>query len=77
MNYIRTFIDDNQLNSTLKELSYNIAKKINEGSFLDGKCPKTVAGLALILSCKIINESIDNKNEFYKKLTNKNSLKQS
>lgn len=76
-NYIRTFIDDNQLNSTLKELSYNIAKKINEGSFLEGKCPKTVAGLALILSCKIINESIDNKNEFYKKFSNKNSLKQS
>ena len=76
-NYIRSFIDDNQLNSTLKELPYNIAKNINEGSFLEGKCPKTVAGLALILSCKIINEKIDDKNEFYKKFSNKNSLKQS
>ena len=76
-NYIRTFIEDNQINSNLKELSYKIVENINKGLFLEGKCPTTIAGLALILSCQIKNEKINNKKEFYKKFSNKNTLKNS
>ena len=39
------------------------------------KNPKTVAGLALFLSYKLLNDNLDDKKEFHSMFCNKNTLK--
>ena len=76
-NYIRTFIGGNIGKYDLKMLSFEIVENINKNNLLDGKSPKTIAGLALFLSYKLLSDNLDDKMEFYSMFCNKNTLKKS
>ena len=75
-NYIRIFVDENNLNWKLKELSNNIVENINKNGLLD-KTQKTISGLALIISCKLLDEKIQNPKEFYTQFSKKYTIKKS
>ena len=76
-NYIRTFIGGNIGKYDLKMLSFEIVENINKNNLLEGKSPKTIAGLALFLSYKLLSDNLDDKMEFYSMFCNKNTLKKS
>ena len=76
-NYIRTFIGGNIGKYDLKMLSFEIVENINKNNLLEGKSPKTIAGLALFLSYKLFSDNLDDKMEFYSMFCNKNTLKRS
>jgi len=76
-NYIRYFIGGNIGKYDLKMLSFEIVENINKNNLLDGKSPKTIAGLALFLSYKLLSDNLDDKMEFYSMFCNKNTLKKS
>ena len=76
-NYIRTFIGGNIGKYDLKMLSFEIVENINKNNLLEGKSPKTIAGLALFLSYKLLSDNLDDKMEFYSMFCNKNTLKRS
>ena len=76
-NYIRTFIGGNIGKYDLKMLSFEIVENINKNNLLEGKSPKTIAGLALFLSYKLFSDNLDDKMEFYSMFCNKNTLKKS
>ena len=76
-NYIRTFIGGNIGKYDLKMLSFEIVENINKNNLLEGKSPKTIAGLALFLSYKLLSDNLDDKMEFYSKFCNRNTLKKS
>jgi len=75
--YITTFIEDKKDKYDLKKLSFDILENINKNNLLEGKSPKTIAGLALFLSYKLFSDNLDDKIEFYSKFCNKNTLKRS
>ena len=75
--YITTFIEDKKDKYDLKMLSFDILENINKNNLLEGKSPKTIAGLALFLSYKLFSDNLDDKIEFYSKFCNKNTLKRS
>ena len=76
-NYIRTFIGGNIGKYDLKMLSFEIVENINKNNLLEGKSPKTIAGLALFLSYKLFSDNLDDKMEFYSMFCNKNTIKKS
>ena len=76
-NYIRTFIGGNIGKYDLKMLSFEIVENINKNNLLEGKSPKTIAGLALFLSYKLLSDNLDDKMEFYSMFCNRNTLKKS
>ena len=73
-NFIHLYIGKNQEKYDAKMLAYEIIKKINKNSLLEGKNPKTVAGLSLLLSFKLLNENIDNREKFFSTFSNKATL---
>lgn len=73
-NLVRLYIGEDQSKYDAKMLSFEIIKNINDNSLLDGKKPNTVAGLALILTYKLLNDKSDINNEFYKTFSSKNSI---
>lgn len=74
-NYITTFIGGNIGKYEHKKLAFKIVENINKNNLLGGKNPKTVAGLALFLSYKLLNDNLDDKKEFHSMFCNKNTLK--
>ena len=76
-NFIRNFILENGLNFYVNNLSSNIIENMSKNCILEGKSPRTVAGMALFISCILLNEKIPNMNVFYQKFSNKNTLKKS
>lgn len=76
-NYIQTYTWGDKDKYDLKMLSYEIIDNINKNNLLGGKSPKTVAGLALFLSYKLLNDNLNDENEFYKMFCSKNTLKKS
>lgn len=74
-NYIRTFIGGKRLQ--LKLLTEKIIDNIKSGGFLEGKIPKTIAGLSLLLSFKLLKDNLDDDKEFFNKFSTKNTLKNS
>lgn len=76
-NFIQTYTWGDKDKYDLKMLSYEIIDNINKNNLLLGKSPKTVAGLSLFLSNKLLNDNLNDKNEFYKMFCLKNTLKKS
>ena len=76
-NYIQTFIGENLNKYDHKMLTYKIIENINNTGLLEGKNPKTIAGLSLLLSYKLLNDNFNDKKEFYSMFSNKATLKNS
>lgn len=76
-NYIQTFIGGNINNYDVKILALEILKNIIYNELLEGKSPKTISGLALILSYALSNDNSYDKKELYSFFSNKNTLKRS
>ena len=76
-NYIQTFLGGNINNYDVKMLSLEIIKNTIKYELLEGKSPKTIAGLALIIAYTLYNDNSYDKNELYKFFSNKNTLTKS
>lgn len=76
-NYIQNFIGGNLEKYNNKMIAYKIIENINKSGLLEGKNPKTIAGIALLLSYKLLNDNFDNINEFYNMFSNKTTLNKS
>ena len=74
-NYVRTFIGKNDKAYEVKKLAYKIIKNINKNELLEGKSPKTVSGLSLLIAYELSNDYSYDKKELYSFFTNKNTLK--
>ena len=57
-----------------KILSYKILENINNNGLLKGKTPNTVAGLALMLSYKLLNYELDNNEDFFRTFSTKGAI---
>lgn len=73
-NFIQSFIGGDIARYKLKLLAFKILDNLNQTAILEGKSPKTIAGLSLLLSCKLLNDNLIDKEDFYKKFSNKNTL---
>lgn len=76
-NYIRTFLLTKGLNNDLNELAYKLVTNINKIGILEGKSPRTVSGLALLIALKLFGETMQDFILFYEKFSCKNALKKS
>lgn len=76
-NYIQTFLGGNIENYDVRILSFEIIKNIIRNVLLEGKNPKTISGLALIISFALYNDNSYDKKELYKFFSNKNTLAKS
>ena len=74
-NHIRTFIGKNANAYEVKKLAYKIIKNINKNELLEGKSPKTVSGLSLLIAYELSNDNSYDKKELYAFFSNKNTLK--
>jgi len=72
--YISSYTTVNQIKNETKELSKKIVENINQNSLLEGKNPNTIAGISLLLSYKLLNDNLDNSEEFFKTFSNKATL---
>ena len=76
-NYILTFVGGNKDKYILRELAFKIVENINNSSLLEGKNPKTIAGLSLLLSYKLLKDNLFDEKEFYSMFSNKTTLNKS
>ena len=74
---IRTFVGGNEDKYILRELTFKIVENINNTSLLEGKNPKTIVGLSLLLSYKLLNDNLFDEKEFYSMFSNKTTLNKS
>ena len=74
-NYIQTFLEGFTIRYNLKILTYEIIDNFNNCGILEGKSPKTIAGISLILSCKLMNDKLYDNKDFYNMFSSKNTLK--
>ena len=74
--FIQTYTWGDQDKYKVKMLAFQIIDNINNNNLIGGKNPKTVAGLSVFLSCKLLNDYLNDK-EFYNMFCNKNTLKRS
>ena len=74
-NYVQTFIGGDIQRYNLKMLTKTIIDNFNKSCLLEGRNPKTIAGLSLFISCKLLNDNLCKNKEFYSKFSNKNTLK--
>ena len=74
-NHVRTFIGKNDKAYEVKKLAYKIIKNINKNELLEGKSPKTVSGLSLLIAYELFNDNSYDKKELYAFFSNKNTLK--
>lgn len=73
-NYIELYLGGNIEKYRVKMLAYEIINNINYNDLLEGKHPSTVAGLALILAYKLLNDYSDNNKQFFQFFANKSAL---
>ena len=73
-NYIDSFIGSDSNRYDLKLISHDIIVNFNKNGILEGKSPKTVAGLSLILSCKLLNDNLFDNEDFFSTFSSKNTL---
>jgi transcription initiation factor TFIIB len=76
-NYIETFINGDTEKYNNKKLAYQIIENINKSGLLEGKNPKTIAGLSLLISYKLLRDNFTDIEEFYKMFSNKATLNRS
>jgi len=74
-NYIQTFLEGDINRYNLKMLTYEIISNFNNNGILEGRTPKTIAGLSLYLSCKLLNDNLYENNNFYSMFSSRNILK--
>ena len=74
-NHIRTFIGANVNAYEVKMLAFQILENINKNELLEGKSPKTVSGLSLLIAYELSNYNSYDKKELYAFFSNKNTLK--
>ena len=74
-NHIRTFIGTNVNAYEVKMLAFQILENINKNELLEGKSPKTVSGLSLLIAYELSNDNSYDKKELYAFFSNKNTLK--
>ena len=74
-NHVRTFMEENVNDYEVKMLAFEIIKNINKNELLEGKSPKTVSGLSLLIAYELSNDYSYDKKEFYSFFSNKNTLK--
>ena len=72
--FIKNYIGGDVEKYEMKMLACKIVENINENSVFEGKAPKTIAGLALLLSYKIFNENIDDSKEFFSTFSSRATL---
>ena len=73
--YVQTFIGGDIQRYNLKLLTNTIIDNFNKSCLLEGRNPKIIAGLSLFISCKLLDDNLCEKKEFYSKFSNKNNLK--
>ena len=71
---IESFIGGDISRYELKKLAFKILENINQASILEGKSQKTIAGLSLFLSCKLLSDNLIDRIDFYQKFAKKNAL---
>ena len=76
-NLVRIYIGDDQDKYDVKMLSFEIIKNINDNALLEGIQPKTISGLSLLLSYKLLNQKNNNDENFYQAFSNKTSISKS
>ena len=74
-NHVRTFMEENVNDYEVKMLAFEIIKNINKNELLEGKSPKTVSGLSLLIAYELSNYNSYDKKELYAFFSNKNTLK--
>ena len=74
-NYIRNFYNADETKYYIKLLAFEIIENINNNSILEGKAPKTIVGLTLLLSNKLLNDNIDDSEAIYKEFSKKATLR--
>ena len=75
-NHITTYL--NGKNKTeIKMLSFQINENIIEKGLLEGKSPRTLAGMSLFLSYKLSNDNFNDEIEFFSFFSNQATLKKS
>jgi transcription initiation factor TFIIB len=74
INLIRDFIGDDESKYEMKKTAFKILENIYNKSFLEGKNPKTLAGLSLFLSYKLFNDNLYDKKEFHKEFCTEATL---
>ena len=73
--HISTYLGKNK--PEIKMLSFQINKNIIERGLLEGKSPRTLAGMSLFLSYKLFKDNFNDEEEFYSFFSNKATLKKS
>ena len=73
--HISTYLGKNK--PEIKMLSFQINKNIIENGLLEGKSPRTLAGMSLFLSYKLFKDNFNDEEEFYSFFSNKATLKKS
>lgn len=76
-NYVDSFIGGGINTYNLKLLSHDIIGNFNKNDILEGKSPKTVAGLSLILASKLLNDNLFDNEDFFSNFSSKNTLEKS
>ena len=61
----------------VKDLASQINKNLIERGLLEGKSPRTLAGISLFLSFKLLNDNLIDEKEFYHYFSSKPTLKKS
>ena len=75
-NYITAYLAG-KIKNEIKKLSFQINKNIIEMGLLEGKSPRTLAGMSLFLSYKLLNDNFNDESEFFSFFSNKATLKKS
>lgn len=73
-NLIREFLGEDKSKYELKMCAYKILENIYNNSILEGKSPKTLAGLSLFLSYKLFNDNLYDRKEFHKEFCSESTL---
>ena len=74
INLIREFIGEDKNKYEIKMVAFKILENIYNKGFLEGKSPKTLAGLSLFLSYKLFNDNLYDKKEFHKEFCTEATL---
>jgi transcription initiation factor TFIIIB Brf1 subunit/transcription initiation factor TFIIB len=74
INLIRDFIGEDKSKYEIKMTAFKILENIYNKGFLEGKSPKTLAGLSLFLSYKLFNDNLYDKKEFHKEFCTEATL---
>lgn len=75
-NHITTYLKGKN-KPEAKNISFQISKNIIKMGLLEGKSPRTLAGMSLFLSYKLLKDNFNDEIEFYQFFSNKGTLKKS